>query len=162
MPERNQFFLWEVFPKCWQLENYTLWPKFATAVIYIVFLFVFYTFAYLFSNEISDIQTRGKCPRCNCAQYALATTVLCHHFYSTEAECDGTQIFFRYRDRYFFPGPIFSGTETDTFLELVSCDHVGTFGGNGCHWDGGGQVGWQGCAQGEKGGYQGVEEGLTC
>ena len=28
------------------------------------------------------------------------------------AECDGTKNFFRYRDRYIFPGPIFSGTGT--------------------------------------------------
>ena len=33
-----------------------------------------------------------------------------------KAECDGTQNFFRYRDRYFFPGPIFSGTGTGTFF----------------------------------------------
>ena len=32
----------------------------------------------------------------------------------SETECDGTQKFFRYRDRYFFPGPIFSGTGTGT------------------------------------------------
>ena len=32
------------------------------------------------------------------------------------AECDGTQNFFRYRDRYFFPGPNFSGTGTGTFF----------------------------------------------
>ena len=32
------------------------------------------------------------------------------------SECDGTQNFFRYRDRYFFPGPIFSGTGTGTFF----------------------------------------------
>ena len=33
-----------------------------------------------------------------------------------KTECDGTQNFFRYRDRYFFPGPNFSGTGTGTFF----------------------------------------------
>ena len=31
-------------------------------------------------------------------------------------ECDGTQNFFQYRDRYFFPGANFSGTGTGTFF----------------------------------------------
>ena len=32
------------------------------------------------------------------------------------SECDGARNFFRYRDRYFFPGPIFSDTGTGTFF----------------------------------------------
>ena len=36
---------------------------------------------------------------------------------------------------------------------------LGNWGGGGCHWDGGEQVGWQGRTQGGKGGHQGVEEG---
>ena len=47
-------------------------------------------------------------------------------------------------------------------IMLATIYVVGTLGGNGCHWDGGGRVGWQGGAQGGKGGYQGVEEGLKC
>ena len=42
-------------------------------------------------------------------KYILAKLSLQH-----KAECDGTQNFFRYRDRYFFPGPIFFGTGTNT------------------------------------------------
>ena len=44
-------------------------------------------------------------------------------------------------------------------IMLATIHVVGTLGGNGCHWDGGGRVGWQGGAQGGKGGYQGVEKG---
>ena len=38
------------------------------------------------------------------------------HTFDCGAECDGTQNFFRYRDRDFFSGPIFSGTGTGTFF----------------------------------------------
>ena len=44
-------------------------------------------------------------------------------------------------------------------IMLATIYVVGPLGGNGCHWDGGGRVGWQGGAQCGKGGYQGVEEG---
>ena len=44
--------------------------------------------------------------------------------------------------------------ELHGMLEMVC------WGGNGCHWDGGERVGWQGVAKGRKGGHQGVEEGL--
>ena len=47
-------------------------------------------------------------------------------------------------------------------IMLATIYVVGTLGGNGCHWDGGGRVGWQGGAQGGKGGYQGVVECLMC
>ena len=46
-------------------------------------------------------------------------------------------------------------------IMLATIYVVGTLGGNGCHWDGGGQVGWHGSAQGGKGGYQGVVECLV-
>ena len=47
-------------------------------------------------------------------------------------------------------------------IMLATIHVVGPLGGNGCHWDCGGLVGWQGGAQGGKGGYQGVVECLKC
>ena len=49
---------------------------------------------------------------CHTRDFAFALAL----FRYSGAECDGTQNFFRYRDRYFFPGPIFSGTGTGTFF----------------------------------------------
>ena len=47
-------------------------------------------------------------------------------------------------------------------IMLATIYVVGTLGGNGRHWDGGGRVGWQGGAQGGKGDYQRVVECLKC